>query len=588
MKPEGLFRFGEDGSKLVSGPFEVAAQTIGPEGEWGLLVRFCNPDGEHETLVIARDRIVGEKTEVAAMLARRGLFVYPGKSAALMLNQYLASAIARTPGRARVVNSTGWHSFGGANVFVLPDGEVGATKTTVIFGADLAEPPPFKVAGTLESWRSGIAARCIGNRLLVVSLCAAFAAPLLGLLAEPGGGFHLFGNSATGKTTALRVAASVWGGNGPDGAGGYVRQWRSTANSLEGLAQAHSDTLLVLDEIGTADPETLGEAAYLLANGRGRERLARDGRMRQVARFRTLFLSSGEVSFAAKLAEGTRHPRAGQERRMIDLSADAGAGLGIFEDLHSAATAETFALDLRSAAVANYGSAGREFVGYLCERHLADRDFVADLDRWAGGMVTPMLASHAGADGQVRAVARRFGLLAVAGELATMAGLTGWQVGDAEAAIADSFADWVAARGSVGTREDVQAVQQLRDFIGRHGASRFEDWRDARVPEGYQGRAESLPPAAGAFRPGNRAGWRRWVVASDDVGAWVYFLTSDAMREALSGLDLRQAVRTLIAAGLIVPDKNGKSARSVRPPGHPKARLYEVAAEVLGAGADPG
>ena len=588
MKPDGLFRFGDDGSKLISGPFEVVAQTVDEAGEWGLLVRFTNPDAEAESLVIARERIVGEKTEVAAMLARRGLFVYPGKTSALMLNQYLAATIPRTRERARVVACTGWHHLGGEHVFVLPDGPVTTSKISVIFGADLADPPPFKEGGSIGSWRLAIAARCAGNRLLVLSLCVAFAAPLLGILGEPGGGFHLFGHSSTGKTTALRAAASVWGGDGVDGGGAYVRQWRSTSNSLEGLAQAHTDALLVLDEIGTADPEALGEAAYLLANGRGRERLSRDGRMRRVARFRTLFLSSGEVSFAAKLTEAQRHPRAGQERRMIDLSADAGAELGIFEDLHGAATAEAFAQDLRTATAVNYGIAGREFVRHLCDR-LADKSgFVDDVSKWVGDLAASMLSHHDGADGQVRAVARRFALLVVAGELATQAGLTGWRSGDAEAALADSFTDWVAARGSIGNREDAQAVQQLRDFIAQYGSSRFEDWREAKAPDGYQGNPASLPPTANAFRPVNRAGWRRWVVAPDETGSWVYFLTAAAMREALSGLDLRQAVKLLVREALIVPDNAGRAMRSVRPPGHPKGRLYQVPGEILGAGVDPG
>ena len=88
----------------------------------------------------------------------------------------------------------------------------------------------------------------------MLAACCAFAAPLLGPLGEQGRSFHLHGKSSSGKTTALRVAASVWGGEAGTGALGYVRQWRATGNGVEGLAQAHSDTLLAMDEIGTADP----------------------------------------------------------------------------------------------------------------------------------------------------------------------------------------------------------------------------------------------------------------------------------------------------------------------------------------------
>lgn len=49
-----------------------------------------------------------------------------------------------------------------------------------------------------------------------------------------------------------------------------------------------------------------------------------------------LFLSTGEISLGDKLAEDGRRVTAGQQVRVIDLQADAGAGLGLFETLHGA------------------------------------------------------------------------------------------------------------------------------------------------------------------------------------------------------------------------------------------------------------
>ena len=98
--------------------------------------------------------------------------------------------------------------------------------------------------------------------LFAVSL--AFAAPLLAPLAVENGGFHIFGPSSCGKSTALRVAASVYGG--PD----YITTWRATDNGLEGTAAAHNDTLLIMDEMGQVSPNIVGDVVYMLANGEGK------------------------------------------------------------------------------------------------------------------------------------------------------------------------------------------------------------------------------------------------------------------------------------------------------------------------------
>ena len=66
-------------------------------------------------------------------------------------------------------------------------------------------------------------------------------------------------------------------------------------------------------------------------------------------RWRLLFLSSGEIGLAEHMASVQRRTRAGQEIRMVEIPADAGAGLGIFEDLHGFENGAAFALALTDA-----------------------------------------------------------------------------------------------------------------------------------------------------------------------------------------------------------------------------------------------
>src|SRR5918995_1168129 len=165
------------------------------------------------------------------------------------------------------------------------------------------------------------------------------------------------------RSPARVVAASVWGGGQP---GSYVRSWRATANGLEGVAVAHCDALLCLDELAQISAREAGEVAYLLANGSGKSRSARDGAARRAARWRVLFLSSGEIGLADKVMEdGKKRLAAGQHVRIVDIAADAGTGLGLFEHLHGFTSADALARYLRSASAPVYGVAAPVFLGSI-------------------------------------------------------------------------------------------------------------------------------------------------------------------------------------------------------------------------------
>jgi uncharacterized protein (DUF927 family) len=545
------------------------------------LLRFNDRDGATQQVVVTRDLFAGEGAELRNVLARRGLFINPAKGAGAALCEYLARLAS--PKRARVVPRTGWHRIDGVRVFVLPNEVFGKPPVEVVYQPPLREPSLFNTAGTLDEWRDMVGAPCAGNSRLVLSVSAAFAAPLLDLVAEEGGGLHLRGASRTGKTTALRVAASVWGGEAGAGAGAYIRQWRVTSNAVEGVAAAHSDTLLPLDELGQADARDVGGVAYMLANGQGKARMDRGAALRAPLRFRTLFLSTGEVGLCDKIAEAGGTMKAGQEVRLVDLPADAGVGLGLFEDLHGAASAAEFTQALRDATARFYGMPAVTFLRYLMDRLEQDAELPAALRSWQDEMVRGWLEAHADAGGQVRSVARRFALVAIAGELATEAGITGWDPTESSDAAELCFRAWLAERGTAGAREDAQAVVQMRKFIALNGPSRFEEWRNPEPAADAMGVDPDATPPVERFRAVKRAGWRRWTRDGAARAAWVYYVLPDGMHEALEGLDYKPAIKVLVNRGFVVPGGAGKSSQSVNPPGHPQARVYVLYGSILGA-----
>ena len=189
-----------------------------------------------------------------------------------------------------------------------------------------------------------MAAPCAGNSRLVFALCCAFGGPLMGPLVVQTGGFHLVGDSSLGKTTALLMAASVWG---PPN---FKKQWRQTDNALEGTAAQHSDSLLILDEIGQAEGRIVGECAYMLANEQEKGRAQRSLQLRKLRTWRLLFLSSGEKSLADHMEEAGKKANEGQLLRMPSVPADAGMGMGMLEDLHGGDDAKHFVETITKAA----------------------------------------------------------------------------------------------------------------------------------------------------------------------------------------------------------------------------------------------
>ncbi|SMG63455.1 [similarity to] inner membrane protein, partial [methanotrophic bacterial endosymbiont of Bathymodiolus sp.] len=68
--------------------------------------------------------------------------------------------------------------------------------------------------------------------------------------------------------------------------------------------------------------------------------------------------------------------------------------------------------------------------------------------------------------------AKHFALAAMAGELATHYGVTGWEDGDASEGVRECFNQWRADFGK-GDIEEKQRLQSVKDFIDKHGDSRF-------------------------------------------------------------------------------------------------------------------
>lgn len=566
VKADGVYFAGDDGeSRMVCSRLEILARTRDEKGHsWGLLVEFDDPDGAPKRWNIPARCMAGEfSKEVLGPLVDMGLRLAPTRDVRHSRNDLQSYLQSYDSGeRARLVSRLGWH----AAAFLLPDQQIGDSDERLHFYEAGAQLPPISQAGTLEEWQQHIGTLCVGNHRVAFAVCIALAGPLLHLLGLESGGFHFYGVSSSGKSTTGRVACSVYG---PPA---FERSWRSTDNALESIAAAHSDGLLVLDEISQCDPRIVGETVYMLGNGIGKARANDRGQSgRQVQEWRLLFLSSGEYTLAQHMAEANKELKAGMDIRMLAVPADAGKGLGVFDTLHDFDSGQALADELKARVGMYYGTPLLAFLVALCNP-AKQRGYLSIIRRSLEQFAREALP--ASASGQAHRAATRFGLAAVAGELATGLGVTGWPEGTATAAARACLDAWLAERGGAGNLEGEAIVQRLRLVVERYGESRFTRW------DGIAAKTDDHAP-----RTGDRLGFRRTIEhgCGDQLYTSVtyYFLATAWRDEVFKGMNLRNVNRELVSRGILERGSDGKAAQALTLPGMPKSRAYVVSASAL-------
>jgi uncharacterized protein (DUF927 family) len=538
--------------KWIAQPFEVlgwardAADANGQSGDWGKLIRFENSDGIEIERVVTLASLHSDAGALIGSLGYWGMDIRCTPSARRLFVEYLASIDVKE--RVTVVHRNGWHDIDGARAFALP-GEVinAAGKERVILAKDAVGP--YRQCGTLNDWTATVGALAAGHRLLRFSIATALAGTLLDIGGFESGCFHFFGKSSVGKTTGLRMAASVWG-SGADG--GYVRTWRATANGLEAAFAGASDTCLPLDELGQVEGRELGQALYMATGGIGKQRMRRDATLKPSHSWRIMVLSSGEFPIETKLNEDPKHgarAHAGQLVRAVDIPVTGAHGVfDVFESNNVEPSG--FAEKCKNATSTFYGMAGPEFVRRLIAQNISAKD----VREHVGAFVQSALKDVKDRHGQAARVAQRFGLVCAAGEFGVQFGILPWEQSDALNDATELLKVWLDERGGSTPYETRQAIAQVRHFIEAHGDSRFDD---ITTPD------PDRKPVA------NRAGFRR-----DHGEARRWLIPPEVWRnEVCAGLNAREVAKTLAGLHMLEPDGEGKFSRSETIGGR-KQRVY--------------
>lgn len=483
---------------------------------WKRVIQFHDKDHTQHTLLIPYEHFMGEAQEALKIIANHGLMPPRQTFKKNVFINYIQDYLAEK--RFRCVAQTGWHG----QSFVTTNRTYGnRSDEELLFHSEMKDP--YSTMGSFEGWQQ-LSRLIEPHALAVLAFSCAFSGQLVLPLGAESGGFHIYGSSTDGKSTITKAACSVWGN--PKN---ISKSWRTTDNALENEAELRNDNFLNLDELRQATPKAVSDIVYMLTGGQGKARSNKSGKNREVKQFSLMYTSTGEVTLEEHLRRGNLELDAGLLLRFAHLSSDAGKGHGVFEQINYGTTSSDLGNRINELLSQHYGHAGVKWLEYLTH----DKDGIM---MKAQSLLEEFTAKHTQAkNGQANRVLRRFALVAVAGELATLAGITGWQQGRAFEALGQCFHTWLGSLGNGENLEETKILEHFKAFFEAHGTSRFEDLRVLRHPDGDVIRQ----------RVQNRVGYY-------DSDEKVYLVSSTMFKQEMCiGINEASAKKTLIQHGWI-------------------------------------
>ena len=161
------------------------------------------------------------------------------------------------------------------------------------------EPERVCPSGTLEDWLQFIGAQVLGHDNLELALALSVTAPVSYLLKEAGTLsdypiWALIGDSSTGKTTSLKLIASVWGS--PDENNGLLFDLHATENAIYKLMAKNQGVPVLLDETSSVPDWSFDNFLYNLPKGHGKLRCDSKGDLRDTDHFAGAVIFTGEQS----------------------------------------------------------------------------------------------------------------------------------------------------------------------------------------------------------------------------------------------------------------------------------------------------
>ena len=290
----------------------------------------------------------------------------------------------------KIFTKMGWHDK--INTFVLGKRVIRKNSdTTSIFINSVKDDiiSAYSYAGTPAGW-----CECLKGIMdydnVRFSIYTACTPPLLRIINAKSFVKEDTGDTSIGKTTNALIGMSIWG-NPIE----LILSTDTTAYAIEENCTVRNDLPVLLDDITLMEKETLKRIVYMVANEGGKNRGQKDGGLREVNRWKSVVMTTGELYITGSKSTG------GAEVRIVSTS----GGIGFYDP--------EVIKKYESDILKNYGVIGPLFIKKILENKeiLVEeyRKNIDDFEEKAAEIKDP--------DGVMKRLIKTYAAIAVAGEV---------------------------------------------------------------------------------------------------------------------------------------------------------------------------
>lgn len=308
-------------------------------------------DGRWKRLIAPRSSVFNRNSIIK--YADSGLPISSSSAAELVayLSDYENANIDKIP-LVRSIARVGWvlRDRTGRNANALDRNKMDffpyCSQKEIIFESESSEVNGIIDAviphGNMDIWKK-YAAKARENPFARFILSASFASPLLKLLDNRVFFIHIWHDSQSGKTAAIKFAISVWGD-----ASKLMGSFNATSVGLERMAGILKHLPFAIDELQVLNDRRLSveKIVYSLGNGYGRVRGNKNGGMQNIPTWQNIMITSGEQPISNE-------------------SSNDGAITRVLELYGRPVDDVDFAHDLHIVSATHYGLAGEQFIKYI-------------------------------------------------------------------------------------------------------------------------------------------------------------------------------------------------------------------------------